>query len=436
MNSLHSGPVSQGNIASGAAPVLTLRATQAEMQGYSSLLGSVPLYLRRGQDLLHWWREIERAGGPPVRFPLERSSNRATRSFGFYGEAPVEGRMLPVMGNVQEMFYDQIRLPGNQNLRSAQWMAEQMREFVLKYWMRISSFRQPEAYVDASQPVPPPSLARLSWCTAPRSNQVGFGFSQLFYRAVSGEIRPFPSYDRAAIVDQRELGRLYEWLLLKVRVFDFAVRIRPFGDNGPEVVSTLNEESHLVVHRDFVNDNPNPGPGILGDFGIGYSFIKDPGPGLFAFGPGQFEAAIELINFRVYETGYVSVRMIFVSNRPSGVMNLEIKPVSIGFWLADTLSLGFASQFLRPARTILEKLPFNFAVDPVLGYVNFVNAISGGNAAEILCVSLQQLERAFLIQHFKQHYQAVLGSLSTWRRFPDWLDASTLPSWVISGTGS
>jgi hypothetical protein len=408
-----------------------------EIQQNAALLAEVPEYLSRGQELLRWWREMERTGGPREKFRLERSFNRATRSFGFYGEAPVGGDMMPVMGNVQEMFYDQPRAPASHNLASAHWMATQMREFALKYWMRISSFRQPEARADDSQPVPPPALAPLSWCPKPRPSRVGFGFSQLFYKPVGmNEVRAFPTYDQQAIVDQRLVGKLYEWLLLKVRIFDFNFRTRPFGENGPELVAALNEESNLIVHQDFINDKERPLPGVLGDFGIGYSFVKSPVPGPFGYGPGEFDAALELINFRVYETGYVSVRMIFVSNRPTKVTNVVVDPLRWGLQIADLFSFGLASWILAPARAVLEPLPLRFTVDPVLGYVNLANALTANYAARNLCISLEQLEKNFLVQHFRQHYETVLGSLATWRRFPDWLDEQSLPPWVTSGVGS
>lgn len=408
----------------------------SELMRNAPLLASVPDYLRRGQDLLRWWREMERTGGPAQKFPLERSFNRATRSFGFYGEAPVEGELMPVMGNVQEMFYDQTRAPASLNIQSAHWMADQLREFVLKYWMRISAFRLPETHVDESQPGPPPALARLSWCPAPRASQIGFGFSQHFYKpAGMNEIGVFPDYDQQTIVDQREVGRLYDWLLLKVRIFDFNFSARVFGAEGPELVFGLNEESSLVVHRDFINDNIRPLPGVLGDFGIGYSFVRNAVPGPFGYGPGEFDAALELINFRIYETGYISVRMIFISNRPTRVTNVVADPVRWGFRVADAFSLGLASRLFSPARDALNQL-FRFRIDPVLAWINATNALSGNYAAEALCISLEQLEKNFLVQHFRQHYSTVLGSLATWRRFPDWLDERRLPPWVISGVDS
>ncbi|HTA44245.1 MAG TPA: hypothetical protein VK789_17475 [Bryobacteraceae bacterium] len=387
--------------------------------------------------LKRWWEEVERSGGPTTKFRLERSFNRATRSFGFYGEVPLDDGTMPVMGNVQEMFYDQVRGPAHQFADSAEWMAEQIREYALRYFMRTSSFRQPEAYVDFSHPLPPPSLTRLSWCPAPQSANSGFGFTQLFNKRVdSGEVHAFPGYEQSAIVDQRQLGKLYEWILLKVRIFDFNFRTRPFGVNGPELVFGLNEESYLVAHSAFVTDKRDPYPTALADYGVGYCFVKSPTPSALGYGPGEFDAAIELINFRVYKTGYVSVRMIFIANRPKSIANVAIDPVDWGFRLADLFSLGIASRVLAPARELAGRLPLRLSIDPVTSYVTAANALSGNYASEALCISMEQLEKLFLLQHFQQHYQTILGSLETWRRMPDWLDEKSLPPWVVSGAGS
>jgi hypothetical protein len=405
-----------------------------ELEIDASVLPTVPLYLARGLDLKRWWDVVERDGGPQQQFPLERSFNRPTRSYGFFAEAPVEGKLMPVMGNVQEMFYDQTRAPASLGRDSGEWALSQMREFVMKYFMRISSFRLPETYTDATQPVPPSALAALSWCQAPTEQRKGFGFSQLFNKpAGSDVIEPFPSYLRSAIVDQRDVGRLYEWLLLQVRIFDFSFNTRPFGERGPELVFSLNEGSYLVVHEDFIRHKERHLPGVLGDYGIGYAFVRSPIQSLFAYGPGEFDAAIELINFRIYETGYISVRMIFISNRPTGVLHLVVDPVDWSFRLADAFSFGMASRVLRPAKGILERLPLRFTIDPVSGYVAGANLISNGSAAQTLCISQETLEKLFLVQHFRQHYQTILGSLETWRFVSDWLDEKNLPPWVISG---
>jgi hypothetical protein len=379
---------------------------------------------------------VERNGGPKDRFQLTRDFDRPTRSYGFYAEAPLPGGPMPVMGNVQEMFYDQTRNPV-QGAAEAKWTSKQLQEYVLKYFMRTSSFRPPETYVDAAQPIPPPALSALSWCPKSLGSSLGFGFTQLFKKPVGGgPAQAFPSYERDAIVDQRDVGKLYEWLVLKVRIFDFTFGVHPFGDTGPELVFSLDEQSYLVVHEEFINNKENHLPGVLGEYGIGYSFIKNPPGGPFAYGPGEFDAALELINFRIYETGYISVRMIFIANRPTAVTNIALSPVNFSFRLADAFSFGLASRLFGPVKNSLEQLAPKISVDPVLAYVQAANAISGGYAARTLCISTDRLQKLFLIQHFQQHYETILSSLSTWRRFPDWLDASSLPPWVISGIGS
>jgi hypothetical protein len=384
---------------------------------------------------------VEREGGPKEQFPLVRTFNQPTRSFGFYGEAPVDGRITPVMGNVQEMFYDQTRVPGALNKQSAEWMKLQLREFVMKYFMRISAFRQASAYVDPAQPTPPPALERLSWCPDPPASRTGFGFTQLFYKAIGDErVFAFPGYEQQAIVDQREIGQSLAWIVLKVRIFDFTFSFRPFGANGPELVFGENEESYLVVNQELIDYQDEPfqtsnGRTVLGEYGIGYSFVKSPKPGPFGYGPGEFHEAIELIKFRIYDTGYISVRMIFVANRVERVVRFTVDPVDWGFRLADTASFGLASRLLRPARNVLQQLPLRLSFDPVTSYIAAANGLTGDYASRALCVSVETLEKLFLVKHFEQHYEALAGSALTWRRIPDWLDQKSLPPWVVSGLG-
>lgn len=409
----------------------------SDLREAAELLASVEDYLERGRDLKNWWRDVELSGGPTDRFPLERSFNRPTRSFGFFGVAPVSGKPMRVMGNVQEMFYDQVHAPASNRDINTVWLQDQLRQFVMKYFMRISSFRDPETYVDASSPTPPPGLSRLSWCPQTSVERIGFGFTQLFAKEkATSRVKPFSSLDRHAIVDQRQIGTLWDWLLLYVRIFDFSFRARLLGNDAPELVFSLNEGSHLVVDQDFINYKEHHLPGVLGEYGIGYSFVRNSEPGFLRYGPGEFEAAIELINFRIYETGYISVRMIFISNRPNPVVELVVDPVDWSLQFANKATGGFASNLIEPIRTAARKLPLRVSFDPLTTYVNAWNTATQGDAATSLCISREQFEKAFLIQHFRQHYQAVAGSLTTWRQIPDWLDETQLPAWVTTGLSS
>lgn len=401
------------------------------------ILDRVEGALERGRALKRWWDDA-RHGGFAERFELQRVFNRPGVSFGFFDRAQFGGCALPVMGSFQEMFYDQPRTPANLNREAALWMREQMREFVLHYFMRVSSFRQPEVYAESGRPAPPAYLERLSWCSEPDILREGFGFTQYYYKLRStGQVYKFPRETQSAIVDLREIGATYEWVVVKVRIFDFNFSFKPLGPNGPEVSFPLTEESYLVLSRDFVTDEDGPSHGLLGEYGIGYAFIKDPAQGLFAYGPGQFDAAIELINFRVLESGEVRVQMVFVVNRFERVVNVKLDPLSWGIGMADLFSFGLTSRLLGPVKDAFEKLPTSAGTfDPVTAYVSLANTLTCNRAARELCVTREQLEKDFLAQHYTQHYETIVGSLLTWRQIPDWLDAARLPEWVVAGRSS
>src|ERR1043166_2865611 len=89
-------------------------------------------------------------------------------------------------------------------------MREQIQEFVLHYFMRVSDFRQPEAYVAPEMVATTGWLERLSWCPQSRIDREGFGFRQQYYKLRStGEIGKFPQQSETAIVDLRERGEKY-----------------------------------------------------------------------------------------------------------------------------------------------------------------------------------------------------------------------------------
>jgi hypothetical protein len=414
----------------GSAAVLT--------EQESAVLSKVEQSLADGLALKRWWERVYPINGFKKRFELERVFNRADSSFGFFDQVELAGGVLPVMGNFQEMFYDQPRTPANLSRKAAAWMREQIQEFVLHYFMRVSAFRQPDVYVESGRSAPAGCLESLSWCSDPTTLRQGFGFKQHFYKLRStGEIGKFPEESETAIIDLRELGRKYEWIVVKVRIFDFNLRFRPFATDGPEVSIPLTEESYLVLSRDFVNNEDNPSSGCVGRYGIGYAFIRNPTQGLIGYGPGQFLAAIETINFEVSERGHVRVNMVFVANRPERIANVSLNPVDFSFKLADFFSLGMTSQLLAPLKSTLERIPQTAdSFDPVYGFVSLANALTANQAEQQFCISKEQLERDFLAQHFMQHYVTMVGSLLTWRQIPDWLDGAALPDWVVTGRSS
>jgi len=402
-----------------------------------AILECAEKYLEKGLLLKRWWEEAETCGYRH-RFELSRNFNRPDSSYGFFDEIPQPGAALPIMGNVQEMFYDQPRVPPPLHQPAIDWLRLQLHEFVLHYFMRVSSFRQPEAFVEGGRPSSDGVLDRFSWCTRDAIRRTGFGFSQIYYKLRStGEIGKFAGDEQSEITDLREIGTTYEWIIAKVRIFDFSLRVKPTGPRGPELVFGLDEESYLILSRDFILDLDHPEPGVLGCYGLGYAFIKSPSDSLITYGPGQFDAAFESIQFRVHETGEIRVRMVFVVNRPGHIAHVNIDPFQWTLQAADLFSLGLTSRLLGPLREVIDQWTFPVgSFDPVYGYIALVNGLTTGWAGRTLCISKEQLDKDFLLQHFSQHYQAIVGSLLTWRQIADWLDTPNLPEWVITGRSS
>jgi hypothetical protein len=399
------------------------------------IIDSVENYLAEGLDLHRWWEDEGAQGRYEKRFELQRSFNRPAGSYGFFARARVHGREMPIMGNVQDMLYDQIKAPAEVAREHIEWTRGQLREFVLRYFMRVSSFRRPQAAVTGGGPPVPTWLSRISWCPESEVLREGFGFAQLYYKTLTGEIGKFS--DTSRIVDLREVGEKYEWIILKVRIFNFSVPAKLLGPRGPELLFNLDEESYVVLSRAFIRDCKQPYPGMLGEYGIGYAFIKNPKPGFLAFGPGEFAAAIQLIQFRISESGEINVHMVFVVNRPEKVSSVSVDPLDWSLRLGEIASLGLAAPWLNPLRAALSRVPAYLGTfDPVLSYVDLMSFLTSGQSEEKLCICREELDRRFLLQHFMQHYETVAGALFTWRQIPDWLNTAALPRWVVMGRSS
>jgi hypothetical protein len=395
-----------------------------------AVLDRVDGALADGTALLRWWRRTDAANGYAQRFPLVRTFNTPDESFAFFDQAPIPGNTIPVMGIVEDMLYDQPKTSPPEKVR------DEFREFVLHYFMRISAFERPEAYADASNAAPPRFFPTLSWCPTYEAQKSGFGFSQLYYKLRdSGAVGKFADGEQTRIVDLRRIGTTYEWFVTRVRVYDFNLTIRPRGQESLQIILPLREESYLVLSPDFLVYEDDPTPEVLGRYGFGYAFIKDPfSTGPIAYGPGQFTASFQLIHFRVLANGSIHLNLVFVANRPEQVLNVALDPVGWGLRLADLTSLGLASRLLAPLRALADNFPLRLGgVDPVRGFISLANAVSAGAAARDYCISMDQLDRQFLVQHFMQHYQMVTGSLLTWRQQPSWLDPNSLPQGIIEG---
>lgn len=361
------------------------------------VLSNVESCLATGLELKHWWELTGFANAYQDRFELTRTFNQPDTTFGFFDEVEVRGHRLPVMGAVDDLLYDQSRHPPTQSLR------DQLREFVLHYFLRISAFEQPESTFD------------------PKPQFGGFGYSQHYYKLLdSGFIGKFPESSRFAITDLREIGEKYRWIVAKVHIFDFNIVVRPLGLDAPQIVIPLNEESYLVLSPDFIFNRQASAPNTVAEYGFGYAFLtRTANSGVLAYGPGHFEAAFELIQFRLLSSGEIRVHLTFIANRPRRLLNLSLNPVDWTFKLAGVASFGLTDRLFGSLKNLADAVPGEGPIFDPFSYVD-----------------REWLDKRFLLQHFQQHYQMITGSLLTWRQIPNWLDADALPAWVLTGTAS
>jgi len=408
----------------------------------SAVLAAVERYLSAGRVLKAWYEKALAANQFRDRFEIARAFNRPDTSFGFFDSVSVDGKTIPVMGNCQEMFFDQ---PGamadfSRN-HGREWLA-QVREFVCHYMMRVSSFGDPVPYISARLPGPESYLPGLSWATPPSTQLQGFGFTQLYFKSrETGQILKFPDHEKYAIADLRTAANQYEWMVLKVRVFDLAFRLKLFGEASPEIVANLNESSYLVLAPDFVINKENPPPGnntrasadgLLGSYGFGYAFIRSPTSGFTRYGPGDFEAAFESIRFDVALDGRIMVRTCFVANRPERATAIDVNPAAWSLRIADVLSFGMLGRAAPNLMKDLEGYSLG-TVDPLFDYIGIASLLTGGQSRDMMGISRDQLDKRFLLQNFSLHYQTIIAALVTWRQVRNWLDPDSIPKWVKTG---
>jgi hypothetical protein len=405
-------------------------ATSELTRQESRLLANVDECLAQGIAIMNWWKRADASGSIADRFELTRVFNRPDTGYSFFDQMTLpSGDTLPVMGDVPDMFYDQPKA-GDAN----QWTA-QMEEFALRYFMRISDFRLPQTVPSKAQEPPPFPLDLLSWCPRGYVSRVGFGFQQLFYKLRgSGEIRRFSEEDRFAIVDVRELRTRYEWVVASVEIFSFDLSL-PTNTNVPRVSVPLKEIQYIILHEAFVDVRYDPVPDISGAFTFGYAMLKPVDDhSVLAYGPGQFDAGFQLFDFHVLAGGGVRVRMPFVVNRPTQILNISLNPLDWGLWAGEILTFGRAPRLYELFEGLGERLPFKVGTfDPVFTGIDLINIATLGQAAKRFCISKRQLEQIFLIFHFNQYYTMLTGSLLTWRQIRDWLDEKSLPLWVKTG---
>ena len=391
---------------------------------------------RTRRDSLHvknWWQQREEDGDFAERLDLVREFNEDEHTLGFFDSMILENRRLPVMGVMQEAFYDRPKKSSPEDVRV------QLREFVLGFFMRVSHCQRPEPAVPADQRALPLFIRPLSWLPDTSDSRVGFGYEQLLYkRRDTGEVGKFRPDERGAIVDLRTIGPVYDWVVMRVNIFDFKIALAPFGPDVLKLELPLEEVTYLLMTPEMIVCRDNPSPDVLGEYGFGYGLLPyTPKRDFFAYGPGHFAAGYQSFAFQVLRTGEIRAKAVFVVNRPDKMLSVDVDPIEWGFKAADLMTLNLASKVMAPMKAVASQLPLRVkGVDPLSVYISTANLLTGGLAERRLGISKSQLEKHMLIRHFIQHRQMLISSQVIWRTVPDWTDSEALPEFCHRGLSS
>ncbi|MEM7581778.1 MAG: hypothetical protein AAF560_00230 [Acidobacteriota bacterium] len=418
-------------------------------------LKRVDYFHQTGRELLHWWKHTNSKNSYADRFRLLQQYDPQDTNFGFIDTAPIcGGTELPVVGTVQQMLYYRPKKPEKVDV---EWIKEQVREFMLRYFMRIASFSDPKFIPSVPEKEPPFYLRPLSMGTSSPSEQRGWGYRQKFFKLnKSGYMGKFPTNHQTEIVDVRQIHGLhndehehvYDWVILDVNIFDFTLNFPPFT-SGAQLGLPFRAVAQVIISPDFIIDesdpdkleelnpnNPNPEDKVVGRYGWGYSFIKPSDPDTFlAYGPEGLGPAFMSFHFDVHASGDVRLYNHFTANQPNSFVRVPLNPIEWGFEIADRASFGLTDRLFGPVRKILRDLPFGSSqLEPIFTFVRLANLLSNGRAARELLISRREILKTVMAIHFMDTYSFQLGTLANWRRFPDWTDPEKLPNWVKTGS--
>ncbi len=391
--------------------------------------------LAEARDLKAWWGRVEAGTAAVERFELFSAFPGGKPTWGFFGEAPVCGQTVPVMGDVGDYFFDRLRVPESSQRECAEWMTRQVEEFALRYWLRTQAWALPQPYPELDQLHPPPFLKSFSLAPLPDPELSGMANAQRYYKSRgSGRIGQFSASESKVIIDLRDLETTYEWITIDRSLLSFDLAFTIGGDNSLSVAVPMRTVMHLVLSADLTLNQRNPEPGTLGVFGIGVGLMKDPNAGPVALGPDKVQPGLELHSLRVLDSGEVRLRTVTIMARPHKLLDLSLDPIEWSLDAAERLTMGAAVQYTKPLRRVLGRIPaMGFRFDPVFGPARLLTRLLGKGVSGELGVAGEQFEKYILSKHAIELRQGLLGTRQTWLQVPDWLDSSSVPEWAKRG---
>ena len=117
--------------------------------------------LRQGEDLLTWWKQVENKRTSVEWFELfpEYPQLGMSATGGFWGEAPIQGQKVRVMGEVNELFWDRPRVPKSER-REASTCWSRWRRSDFSGNRSVSRWQRPRGLFARATAIPSVMIAR------------------------------------------------------------------------------------------------------------------------------------------------------------------------------------------------------------------------------------------------------------------------------------
>ena len=226
-----------------------------------------------GIALCDWLRgHVYGAPGFPVPgWPAAKLSNKVT---GYFDEYVFRGKPQTIMVCRQDIEMSPLNRPDS---------ADVLRDYVNTVMMNTAHW------------------------TYPDGNPGGFG-EDWYFSHKDGVTSRVAEDLRVGQFDWRSVGRDFDWVMLNVRVYDFAIPLGPIAKRVDSAVC-------VVPHPHFTYTKENPSPGIKLEMQVGYSYADyAPFPNFLGYGPGKLGDAVKLYQFILHDDGKLECRLVFASS--------------------------------------------------------------------------------------------------------------------------
>ena len=376
------------------------------------ILANVESAIRNGRELKTWWEANRDTRVRMNRFPLARQVQDSDSNYGFLLNANLSSGALRVAGVIQDQLFAWPKAPTGAKAVSG----AHLRAFILRHFTRLA-------------------------CTHPRlraggeQSRTGWAYQQAYYKLeATGEIGRFPDAEQTQIVPLDEIGKKYSWVVFRVNIYHLNM---PFDlmdtPHGPQINMSLLEPVYTVMTPDYLVDEDNPEPGVVGRYGYGYSVVPNPTVStLLAAAPSGLTHTIETLTFRLLDTGEIRAHMDFIMPQAPRIMNFD--PVALSFAAADKLSFGAASKIGGPLKSLLEG--FELQIDPVFFSIRLLNLMTAGLASDEFGVNRNRVLKTIMTSHFTDVYAMFNLAASHFAMVSDWTDTANLPEWAKVGANN